>query len=135
DDGRHLDEELNHVDDEHAPETRVRRKYDVQDPDPEQRLPALEPEQDAADLARGEVDRRHDHAVEEQPQVDGAKAADDAGSFARIPDFVELEIGQHAGAPPQPRIEKDRRDPGEDERPPDPVARHTVSANDVGNEV
>ena len=75
------------------------------------------------DLAGRQVDGGHDHAVEEQAQVDRAEAAHGAGRLARVAQLVELEVGQHAGAPPQARVEEDRRDAGERERPPLPVAR------------
>ena len=135
DDGGHLDEELNHVDDEHAPEPRVRGKDHVEDADAEERLPPLEAEEDSRDLAGGQVDRRHDHAVEQQAEVDGAEAADDARRRPRVADLVELEVSEHAGAPPQPGVEKHGRDAGEHERPPDPVAGDAVAPDDVGDEV
>ena len=95
----------------------------------------VEPEQNRRDLARGEVHRGHDHAVEEQAEVHRAEPADDAGGLARVADLVELEIGQHARPPPQPRVEEHGRDAGQHERPPHPVAGHAVAPHDVGDEV
>ena len=39
-------------------------------PTNEERLPALEAEEDAGDLAGREIDSRHDQAVEEQSKID-----------------------------------------------------------------
>ena len=77
-------------------------------------------EEDVGDLARGEVHGRHDHAVEEEPEVDRAEAAHDAGRFAGVADLVKLEVGHDARAAPEPRVEEDRRHAGEHERPPAP---------------
>ena len=92
-------------------------------------------EQDAGDLAGRQVHGGHDHAVEEQPQVDRAEAAHDARRLARVADLVELQVGHHARAPPQPRVEEHRRDAGQHERPPDPVAGHALAPDDVGHQV
>jgi len=43
DHGRHLDEELDHVDDQHAPQPGVRGEDQVEAADQAERLPALEP--------------------------------------------------------------------------------------------
>ena len=110
-------------------------EHDVEDADAEERLPALEAEEDAGDLARGQVDRRHDHAVEQQAEIDGAEPAHDAGRVPRVADLVELEVREDAGSPPQLGVEEHRRHTGEDKRPPDPVAGDAVAPDDVGDEV
>ena len=135
DDGGHLDEELDHVDDQDAPEARDRGEDDVEQADEEEGLPAVEPEEDGGDLAGGQVDRGHDDAVEEEAEVDRAEAADDAGGLARIAELVELEVGQDLGPAPHPGVEEDRRDAGQGEGPPDPVAGDAVAADDVGDQV
>ena len=135
DDRRHLDEELNHVDDEHAPEAGVRREDDVQDADEEQRLPALEAEQDPGDLAGRQVHGGHDHAVEQQAEVDGAEAAHQACRPPRVADLVELEIRHHPRAAPEPRVEEHRGDARQHKRPPHPVAGHAIAPDDVGDQV
>ena len=132
---RHLDEELNHVDDEHAPEPGVCREHDVEDTHPHERLPALQPEQDAGDLDGRQVDGRHDHAVEQQAQINRAEAAQPPRRTPRVSNLVELEIGHDSRAPPEARVEKHRRDARQHERPPHPVARHAVAAHDVGDQV
>ena len=63
----------------HSPECAANTTFS--DADDQQRLPALQAEQDAGDLAGGQVDRRHDHAVEEEPEVDRAEAAHDDAAF------------------------------------------------------
>src|SRR4029079_897443 len=54
---------------------------------------------------------------------------------ARVSDLVELEIRHHAEPAPQPRVEEDRRDARQHERPPDPVSGNAVPADDVGDQV
>ena len=132
---RHHHHELDHVDDEHAPEAGVGGEDDVEHPDEHERLPAGQAEQHAGDLARRQVDGRHDHAVEEQTEVDGAEPAHHAGGGAGVADLVELEIGHHPGAAPQPGVEEHRRHAGQGERPPHPVAGDALAADDVGDEV
>ena len=132
---RHFDEELEHVDHQHAPQPRMRGEHHVQQAHRQQRLPALEAEEHGRDLHRRQVHRGHDHAVEQQPQVDRPEAAHRAGRLARVAHLVKLEIRQHSGPTPQPRIEEDRRDPREGEGPPLPVARHALRADEVGHQV
>ena len=132
---RHLDEELDHVDDEHAPQAGVGGEGHVEQAHEQQRLPALEAEEDPRDLAGRQVDGGHDHAVEEEPQVDGAEPAHDARRLSRVADLVELEVGHDPRAPPQPRVEEDRRHPGQHERPPHPVPGDALAPHDVGHQV
>ena len=66
----HRDAELDEVDDQHAPEPGDRGEADVEAGADQQRLPHRPAEHDVGDLGGGEVDRRHDEAVEEQAQVD-----------------------------------------------------------------
>ncbi len=135
DHGRHLDEELDHVDDQHAPEAGVGRENHVEHAHQEQRLPAFEAEEDSRDLAGRQVHGGHDHAVEEQAEVNRPETADDACRLPRVAHLVEFEIRHDAGTPPQTRIEKHRRYPGQDECPPDPVPGDAVAAHDVGHKV
>ena len=113
----------------------VRRKDDVQDADERERLPSIEAEQNAGNLARRQIHRRHDHAVEEQAEIHRAEAAHDRRGFAGVADLVELEIGQDARPAPQARVEEDRRDAREHERPPHPVARDAVAPDDVRDQI
>ena len=77
----------------------------------------------------------HDHAVEEEAEVERAEAAHGRRRRARVAHLVELEIGQDARPAPQPRVEEHRRDAGQHERPPDPVAGDAVAPDDVGHQV
>src|SRR4029453_11403913 len=95
-------------------------------------LPAFEAEEDAGDLAGGQIDGRHDHAVEEKSEEHRAEAANEACGRARVADLVELEVCEHAGTPPESRVEKHGRHAGEHEGPPHPVAGDTSRAHDVG---
>ena len=132
---RHLHEELDHVDDEHTPQACKRRKAHVQHANEQQRLPASQAEQDAGDLARRQVHRGHDHAIEKEPEINRAESANRRRRRTRIPQLVEFEIGEHARAPPQSCVEKHRRDAGQHERPPHPIPGHAVAPDDVGDEV
>ncbi len=133
--GGHLDEELQHVDHQHAPQSGVRREHDVQQSDSEQRLPAVEAEEDGGDLYGRQIHGGHDHAVEEEAQVYGAESAHRRGGFARVTQFVEFQIREHSRAPPQPRIEEDCSHARKGESPPLPVARHALRADEVGHQV
>ena len=79
----------------HSPDVRQRRRYHRAD---QQRLPHRPAEHDVGDLGGGQVHRRHDHAVEEEPEIDGAEPAHPRGGLARVAHLVELEIGEHARA-------------------------------------
>jgi hypothetical protein len=92
-------------------------------------------EQDAGDLGGGEVHRGHDHAVEEQAEINGSETADEPGWFARIPELVEFEVGDHAGPAPESGVEEDRHHPREQEGPPDPVIGDAAFADEVGDQV
>src|SRR5436305_11355199 len=84
DDGGHLDEELDHVDDEDAPEAGVRGERGVEDAAEEKGLSACKAEQDAGDFAGGQIDAGHDETVKEQPEIHGTEAADHGSGFARV---------------------------------------------------
>jgi len=60
------------------------------------RCVGVEAEQHARDFDRGERDRRHDHHIEEDAEIDGAEAAQEGGGGARIAQLVEIDIGQRA---------------------------------------
>ena len=64
--------------------------------------------------------------LKNKPEIHRAEPADDAGRLAGIADFVELQVGHHAGAPPEPRVEEHGGDAGQHERPPAPVARDAL---------
>ncbi len=135
DNGGHLDEELDHIDHQDTPETGVRGEDDIEQSHGQQRFPARKAEEDGGDFAGGEVDGRHNDAVEEEAEVDGAEAADRAGGLAGIAQLVEFEIGEHAGPAPEAGEEEDRGDAGEGEGPPLPVTGHALRAHEVGDQV
>src|ERR1035441_3543821 len=101
----------------------------------QQRLPPVEPEQHGGDLAGRQVHRRHDHAIEEQAQIDRAEPAHRGGGFAGIAHLVEFQIGEHAGTAPQARVEKHRGHAGQREGPPLPIAGHSLRAHDIRHQV
>ncbi len=132
---RHRDHELEDVRDQHAPQAGDRRKRHVDHRAHRQRLPHRPAKQHVGNLRGGEIHRGHDHDVEEQPEIDGAKRAHGGGGRARIANLVELEIGEHARAAPHPRVEEHRAHAGEQERPPHPVVGHAVLANEIGHKI
>ena len=81
-DRRHLDEELNHVYDQHAPQTRVRGEDHVEHAAKNDRLPRRHPEKDVGDLAARQRHHAHDETVEEQPEIDRAKSAHQRSRFS-----------------------------------------------------
>ena len=113
----------------------MRGEHDVQAADHRQRLPALQTEEHGGDLDGGEVHRGHDDAVEQEAQVEGAKAAHDTGRGVRVADLVELQIRHHPRTSPELCVEEHGRHPGQHERPPDPVAGDARAADDVGDQV
>ena len=131
----HRDAELNHVGDHHAPETRSRGEDDRNHDADRERLPARPAEEDAGDLHQREVDRRDDPAVEEQPEIDRAEAAHERGRAPGVAQLVELEIGKHARAAPEPRVKEDGRHAGEQKRPPQPVFGDAAVAHQVRHEI
>ena len=108
------------VGDEHPPQPAHRREEDRLTPQTRACAPSASRAR-VADLGGGEVHRRHDDAVEEQAEVDGAEAAQDPGRLPGIADLVELEVREHARAAPEPGVEEHRHHPGEQEAPPEPV--------------
>src|ERR1022692_909122 len=95
----------------------------------------VETEQHGGDLHGGEVDGGHDHAVEEETEIDGAEAAHGAGGLSGVAHFVEFQVGEDAGTPPEARVEENRGDAGEGECPPLPVAGDSLGADEVGHQV
>ena len=74
----------------------MRGEHDIQQAYGEQRLPTVEAEQDRGDLDGGQIDGGHDHAVEEEAEIDGAEAAHGAGGFSGVAHLVKLEVGEDA---------------------------------------
>jgi hypothetical protein len=62
-------------------------------------------------LHGGQVHGGHDHAVEEEAEIDRAEAAHGAGGLAGVAHFIKFQVGQYAGAPPEARIEEHRGTP------------------------
>ena len=73
--------------------------------------------------------------VEEQAQVDRAHAADGGRGLAAVAQLVELEIGEHAAAAPEPGVEEDRGHARDQERPPGPVSSDSINTHKIGNQV
>ena len=119
----------------HAPEARGCREDDRHRDADRERFRSRPAEENAGDLHEREVDGRYDPAVEEQPEIDRTEAADERRRGTGVAKLVELEVGEHAGAAPQPCKEKDRRHPGQQERPPHPVLGDAAVAHQVRDEI
>ena len=135
DDSGHLDEELDHVDDQDAPQAGMGGEHDIEHAANQQGFPAGQAEENIGNLAGGEADGGHDEAVEEEPEVYGAEAADDRGGLAGVTDFVELEIGHDARTAPEAGVEENGRHTGQGKSPPTPIAGDALLADDIGDEV
>ncbi len=92
-------------------------------------------EHDVGDLDRSQSHRRHDGAVEEETQIDRPETAHEGRRSARVAKLVELEVGEDAGTPPHPGVEKHRQHAGEQKGPPRPVRRDTVGAHEVSHQI
>ena len=86
------------------------------------------------DLRHGQVHPAHDDGVDREGQVNGAKAAQEGGGRAGVAELGELHVGQHAGAAPQRGEEEDGEHPGEQERPPQPVAGDALAVDEAGDD-
>ena len=133
--GGHFDKELDHINDEHAPEAGVGGEEDIENAAGDNRLPRGEAEEDIGDFAGGEGDHAHDEAVKEEAEVNGAEATDERGGATGVAVFVEFEIGEDAGASPQAGKEEDRGDAGKDEGPPLPIASDAEFSDLFGDPV
>src|SRR5206468_3422619 len=61
------------------------------------------PKRDREDLGHGQVHPADDHAIDRQPEVQRAKAAEDGGRPPAVAQLGEFDIGHDAGTPPEPR--------------------------------
>ena len=129
------DAELDRVGDQHPPEPRHRGEEDRDDRADHQRPPHRPAQHDVGDLGGGEVDRRHDDAVEQEAQVDRPEAAEHRRRLPRVADLVELEVGQHPRAAPELGVEEDGGHSRQQERPPEPVLGHPALPDHVGDEI
>ena len=135
DHGRHLDEELDHIDDQHAPETGMGGKNHVEHAASQQRLPSIQPEQNAGDLAGSQIHVGHDDDVEEEAEVNGPETADHARGLAGVAHLVKFQVGHDARSSPKPGVEEDGQNAREHERPPLPIAGDAVDSDEVRHEV
>ena len=92
-------------------------------------------EQDAPQLDGGQADGGHHKHIEHQPQIDGAEAPEEGAPFAAIAQFVEFNVSKDAGAAPELGIDEDGHHARQEESPPGPIARHTLLAHEVRDEV
>jgi hypothetical protein len=91
----HGDHEEEQIGDDDAPQTRRGRVENRRRSGEEHDLVLRHAQQHAPDLDRGERDRRHDHHVEEDAQVDGPESAQERGGRSRVAQLVESDVGQH----------------------------------------
>jgi hypothetical protein len=94
--------------DDHAPEA-ADRGVDAGDrqADEDRREP-VPPERHGEDLGHGQVHPAHDHAVDQDAEVEGAETAQERRGPARVAQFRELDVGEDARTAPQAREEEHR---------------------------
>ncbi len=132
----HLDDELEQVGDQHAPQSGERRDEgsDGDDAeDDEQRVEFGYSQHQHQELHHRQIDPAQHDAVDGNAEIERAKAAQEGRRSARIADLGELDVGHHPGAPPQPRVEEDREHPARHEAPPQPVARDAAPGHQAGH--
>ena len=75
-----------------------------------------------------------DDAVDRDAEIERAEAAQEGGGLARVADLGELDVGHHAGAAPEPRVEEDGQHAAGDHVPPEPVAGDAVARDHAGDD-
>ena len=100
------------------------------DKDGGQSVPA---EGHAEDLGHRQVDPADDEAVDRQAEIEGATPAEQRGRPATVAELHERDVGQDAGAAPEPREEEHAEHAAEGGAPPDPVPGDAVGGDDAGH--
>ena len=129
----HGEGELDEVGQHHAAQAGHRHVGAGQREAGEDRGQPRPPQGDLEDLGHREVDPADDHAVDRQPQVEGAEPAQEARGPPVVADLHELDVGEDARPPPQPREEQHAEHAAEGPVPPDPVAGDAVPGDDAGD--
>jgi hypothetical protein len=62
-------------------------------------------------------------------------APQEGGGFARVTEFVKLNVGEDIAASPELGEKEDRGGTGQQECPPDPIAHDAIPTDDARNEV
>ena len=135
-DHAHLDDELKHVGDQHAPQAGEggdeRRERDHSDDDGES-FEFSDAEHQLQDFDHRQVHPSENDAVDGDAEVKRAEAAQERGGLAGVADFGEFDVGHDAGAAPQAGIKEDREHAARDEVPPQPVARDASHRDHAGD--
>ena len=132
----HLQDELEQVHHQDAPEPRQGRDHRRDRHDAEDHHQGLElrhPEDHHQDLHHRQVDPAHDDAVDRQTEVERPEPAQEGGRRPAVADLGELDVGQDAGAPPQPGVEEDREHAARNKIPPQPIAGDAALGHHAGD--
>ncbi len=129
----HLQDKLKQIGPQHAPQAAERNvdsgKWNQEEDAQSQRSPLVDAEDDGGDRCHGFCNPAKDHAIHEQTEVECAKSAEEGGGLSGVANFGEFDVGQKAGANPQPREKKNRHHARGQHAPPDPIARDAVAIN------
>ena len=129
----HGEAELDQVGHDHAAQPRQGHVGAGEGESREDRGEPRPPQGDLEDLGHREVDPADDHAVDGQPQVEGAEPAQEARGRAVVADLHEGDVGEDARPPPQAGEEQHAEHAAEGAAPPDPVAGDAVAGDDAGD--
>ncbi len=88
-------------------------------------------DQNRCNLDGGKRNRRHHNDIEEDTKIKRSKSSQIFGYLRTITDFIELQIGHDTGPSPEFGIDESCNYPGQKKRPPRPVSRDTMIANDI----
>ena len=134
---RHLQNKLKQIRPQHAPQPAERnvnsRERHQKENANRQRLGIAHSERCADDVHHRLCDPAEDQAVHQQPEIHGAKTAQECRRFARVAEFRKLHVGDQAGAPPHSREQEDRHHSRRKKTPPQPIPCHSLRVNQSGH--
>ena len=96
----------------------------------QQRARRVEPERHLEDLHHRQVDPADDDAVDRETEIERPETAEERRRPASVADLRELDVGHHAGATPQARVDEHREHAARGHVPPQPVAGNAVARDD-----
>ena len=74
-----------------------------------------------------------DDGIDQQRDVERAKATQEGSRLTAVTQFDQLDVGQHTGPPPEPGIEEHGDHAADGESPPEPVAGQAVPGHQPGD--
>ena len=91
-------------------------------------------QQNSGDADHGFDDPAEDEAVHQRAEIDGAKAAEESGGLAFVAELDKFDVGENFGAAPIARKEKNRHHAAQALRPPQPVPGDAIFGDEAGDE-